>query len=121
MYSINGNNADLPVTGHEEDRISGDCQVSKVRLLNGFDHCFGVWEVTPGEFRSHWPGFEAFTILSGRGTLEDGDGKVHDLVPGALVVIPPGSIGTWRVTETVRKTYVFPEGGAGRPGHGTGS
>ena len=102
MYSIDSFEAELPFSGFEEDRISGECQMSDARLVDEVDISFGVWQVTTGEFRSHWPSWEAFTVLSGKGTLEDGKGVVHQLVPGALIVIPPGSTGTWRIEETLR-------------------
>lgn len=116
MYSIESYAAELPFSGYEEDLISGECAMSDVRLVDEVDISFGVWQVTPGEFRSHWPSWEAFTVLSGKGTIEDGHGKVHQLVPGALVVIPAGSTGTWRIDETLRKTYMYAVGGGGRPG-----
>lgn len=114
MYSTSGRTAQLEVTGVEQDRIDGQCEISQCRLVDESGFSFGLWQVSPGEFRSSWEGWEAFTIIDGEGTLEDGDGVVHNLVPGALIVIPPGSTGTWRVTETLRKTYVFPEGSVGR-------
>lgn len=120
MFSIACNEATLPVTGYEQDRTSGECQISDTRLVDESGLSFGIWQVSPGEFTSHWPGWEAFTILSGKGVLEDGTGTVHELVPGALIVVPPGSTGTWRISETLRKTYVFPVGEGGRPGHPEG-
>lgn len=116
MYSISSLEAELPFSGYEEDRLSGECKMSDERLVDEVGISFGVWQVTPGEFRSHWPDWEAFTVLAGRGTLEDGEGTVHELVPGALIVIPPGSTGTWRIDETLRKTYMYAVGGGGRPG-----
>lgn len=116
MHSIASFEAQLPFSGYEQDRISGESRMSDTRLVDEADISFGIWEVTAGEFRSHWPTWEAFTVLSGRGTLEDGNGVVHALEPGALIVIPAGSTGTWRITETLRKTYMYPEGGGGLPG-----
>ncbi|MGB4137293.1 MAG: cupin domain-containing protein [Microbacterium sp.] len=114
MYSISGNAVDLAVTGHEQNRLRGECEISQTRLVDESGFSFGVWQVSPGVFTSEWEGWEAFTIIDGEGTLEDGDGVVHDLVPGALIVIPPGSTGTWRITRTLRKTYVFPADSVGR-------
>lgn len=116
MYSIDSYSADLPFSGYEQDRLSGECEMSDQRLVDEVGISFGVWQVTPGVFRSHWPSWEAFTILSGKGTLEDDQGQVHELVPGALVVIPPGSTGVWHIEETLRKTYMYAVGGGGRPG-----
>lgn len=116
MYSVNSFGAELPFSGYEQDRISGESKMSDTRLVDEVGISFGVWQVTAGDFRSHWPSWEAFTVLSGKGTLEDGDGTIHDLVPGALIVIPPGSTGIWRITETLRKTYMYAVGGGGRPG-----
>ena len=77
-------------------------------------HMLGVWQVSPGVFRSSWDDWEAFTIVSGRGTLTDGSGEEHELVAGALIIIPPGSTGTWHIQETIRKTYVYPTSSVGR-------
>lgn len=34
MYSIAGNQAELPVTGYEQDRISGESLMSDTRLVD---------------------------------------------------------------------------------------
>jgi uncharacterized cupin superfamily protein len=73
------------------------------------DHLdIGVWECTPGTFTSQWPDvLEVFTVLEGRGKLIDGSGTEHELRPGIMQVIPPGSTGTWVIEETIRKSYVI--------------
>ena len=114
MYSILGSQLDLPVTGQEQDIVEGDCIISKQHLVDESGMSFGVRQVTPGTFRSYWEGWEAFTILSGKGTLTDDDGTAHVLEPGALIVVPPDSHGVWRIEETLRKTWVFPAGSVGR-------
>jgi uncharacterized protein len=74
----------------------------------------GVWECTPGTFTSRWDGIvETFHVTAGAGTLTDGDGVAHPLRPGAVITIPPGSTGTWRITETLRKSYVVVTFGGG--------
>lgn len=114
MYSISSLDADLPVTGKEQDIIEGDCIISKQHLVDESGMSYGVWQVSPGTFRSYWEGWEAFTVLSGKGTLTDDAGTVHELKPGALIVVPPDSHGVWTVEETLRKTWVFPKDSVGR-------
>ncbi|KAJ3548567.1 hypothetical protein NM208_g942 [Fusarium decemcellulare] len=108
MLSVQAGQAEVKHTGFEQNILEGECAISQVGLGEVSDHKFGVWQVSPGVFTSTWEDWEAFTIVSGRGTLVDGSGKEHVLVAGALVLIPPGSTGTWRIDETVRKTYVYP-------------
>ena len=67
----------------------------------------GIWEVTPGEFKSTRPGYdEICQILSGSGTITEPDGSSFDIGPGTLFVTPAGGEGTWTIRETVRKMWV---------------
>lgn len=114
MLSVTAGRAAVVHTGFEKAILAGECAISQVGLGEVGGHKFGVWQVSPGEFTSTWDDWEAFTIVSGRGVLVDGTGTEHELVPGALVVIPPGSTGTWRISETLRKTYAYPANSVGR-------
>jgi uncharacterized protein len=68
----------------------------------------GVWECEPGEFTAERLDMaEVCQILAGRGTVTGEDGTSADVVPGSLLVLPPGWRGTWVVHETIRKTYVL--------------
>ncbi len=114
MLSITAGEAMVEHTGYEKNIVSGECAISQLGLGEVGGHKFGVWQVSPGEFTSTWDDWEAFTIVSGRGVLVDGSGKEHSLVPGALIVIPPGTRGTWKISETLRKTYTYPAQSVGR-------
>ncbi|PKV95486.1 MULTISPECIES: cupin domain-containing protein [Amycolatopsis] len=68
----------------------------------------GVWECEPGVFTTARNGsHEICQILAGSATLTGEDGQVVRLVPGSIVVLPDGWKGSWRVHESLRKTYVI--------------
>ncbi|MFW6599588.1 cupin domain-containing protein [Propionibacteriaceae bacterium Y2011] len=110
MISIDSLGTELEVDTRNRGSISGDVvrsahsagEIGTVRT--------GMWEVTPGTFEGHWTSedWEIFTVIAGRGTFTTDDGEVHQLVPGALFVMPPDTHGVWDVQETLRKTFVFP-------------
>ena len=114
MLSVIASDIELEHTGFEKEIVGGECSISQAALGEVREHNFGIWQVSPGVFKSIWNDWEAFTIVSGRGTLIDGCGEEHELVAGALIVIPPGSTGTWHIRETIRKTYVYPTSSVGR-------
>lgn len=67
----------------------------------------GVWEVTPGSFRSTRPAYhEMCQIVSGSATIEEDDGTTFDVQAGSLFVTPEGWSGRWTVHETLRKAWV---------------
>ena len=66
----------------------------------------GVWECTPGAFPGTKEGIsEMMHLLSGRATITDEDGTVHELSAGSLFIVMDGWRGEWQVHETVRKVY----------------
>jgi uncharacterized protein len=68
----------------------------------------GIWEVTPGSFRGEADGiYEQMHFVAGRGTITDAEGVVTEIRPGVVMLCPDGWSGTWRVDETVRKTYAI--------------
>jgi uncharacterized protein len=68
----------------------------------------GVWECDPGEFTADRSDrTEICAILTGSATVTGDDGASADVGPGSLLVLPQGWRGTWRVHDTVRKSYVF--------------
>jgi uncharacterized cupin superfamily protein len=78
------------------------------RLWARDDFKTGIWEVTPGEFKSTRPGYdEICQILSGSGTITEADGSSFDIGPGTLFVTPAGWKGHWTIRETVRKMWVI--------------
>jgi len=67
----------------------------------------GIWEVTPGTFKSTRPGYdEICQILSGTATITEPDGTSFDIGPGSLFVTPAGWEGSWTIHETLRKMWV---------------
>lgn len=67
----------------------------------------GVWEVTPGTFRSTRPEYhEMCQIVAGRATIVEDDGTSREIGPGSLFITPEGWTGTWIVHETLRKVWV---------------
>ena len=110
MESFDGRDVDLVPAGREHEVIAGECETSR-RVLAEVDGVrTGVWACTPGEWRSEWRRWEVFTVLSGLGELVDDDGTVHRLHPGVMISIAAGSSGTWRVVETLRKSFIVPGG-----------
>lgn len=67
----------------------------------------GVWEVTPGKYRSMKGGtWEICTILSGVSELtEDGQQPIR-MEAGDTFIMRPGFTGIWHVIETTRKLWV---------------
>jgi len=116
MKSVSSLNAALEIDKRPRGSISGDVVRSALTVAEIGTVRLGIWEVTPGVFEGNWTGddWEAFTIISGSGTLTTDDGTVHDLHPGALVVVPPGTHAIWDIKETLRKTFVFPNDSADR-------
>jgi len=66
----------------------------------------GIWEVTPGSFRGSCVGYyEQMHFVAGAGSITDADGLVTHIRPGVVMLCPDGWSGTWKVEETIRKTY----------------
>jgi uncharacterized cupin superfamily protein len=66
----------------------------------------GIWEVTPGTFKSTRPGYdEICQILSGTATITEPDGSSFDIGPGSLFVTPAGWEGNWTIHETLPKMW----------------
>jgi uncharacterized cupin superfamily protein len=69
----------------------------------------GTWRCEPGEFPWSWPNYsEMFHIIEGEGTITDQDGVVYDIQPGRVFFFAKGSTALWKVTKTIRKSYVVP-------------
>lgn len=67
---------------------------------------FGLWQVTPGEFKSARDGYSEYVyIISGVGEIVGDDGTVHELKPGAVVFMHDGWSGRWVIRETLTKSY----------------
>jgi uncharacterized cupin superfamily protein len=74
-----------------------------------------VWEAKPGMYpvdgeergRNWGRYFEVTTIVSGRVTVEEEGKDPIELVAGDTYVMQPGWTGSWIVTETVVKPFVW--------------
>ncbi|UOQ57920.1 cupin domain-containing protein [Leucobacter allii] len=88
--------------------LSGAPETSELILHEAPGLEIGVWEVTPGAFRSTKQGISEFMVfLAGRGTITRESGEVVAIEPDAFVSLPDGSEVVWDVVETVRKVYVI--------------
>ena len=65
----------------------------------------GVWECTPGSFEYTYPGDEICTLLTGKISLIDENGRNHDYKAGDTFYMRKGEVATWTVKETVRKIF----------------
>jgi uncharacterized cupin superfamily protein len=66
----------------------------------------GVWECTPGVWRRQIVQAELCTILSGRAVFEPDDGESLTVEAGDTHYFSAGSLGVWRIEETMRKVYI---------------
>jgi uncharacterized cupin superfamily protein len=64
----------------------------------------GVWEITPGVVTDVEVD-EVFVVLSGRATIEFEEGRILEVGPGDVAVLPEGAATRWTVHETLRKVY----------------
>ena len=55
------------------------------------------------------PYHEVAVILRGDADVVADDGTVHTLGPGDVLVTPKGSAGTWRIRETIVKSFTILE------------
>ena len=67
----------------------------------------GLWQATPGAFRSVRGGaWEVFTVLEGRVEVTEDGGVPVLYTAGSAGILPPGFRGVWNTLETTRKVYV---------------
>lgn len=68
----------------------------------------GIWECTPGEFRSAKDGISELMVFThGAGTITPDGADPVEIRPGASIITPDGWTGAWEITEAVRKIYVI--------------
>ncbi len=65
----------------------------------------GVWECTPGKFEITYPWGELATLLKGRITVTDADGRAVTYEPGDSFFVAQGQRVTWEIHEAVRKCF----------------
>jgi uncharacterized cupin superfamily protein len=67
----------------------------------------GVWECTPGTFDWVYTWDETISVLAGRVTIQEENGRSKTFRAGDVVHFPLGLRATWTVHETVRKFYAL--------------
>jgi len=88
--------------------ISGAPECGEHTIVDTGSVEIGVWEVTPGVFRSSKVGIgEVMHFISGSGHLEHTDGTTSPIGPGIVIELAPGWEGIWHVEETTRKVYTI--------------
>jgi len=65
----------------------------------------GVWQCTPGKFEYTYPGDEICTLIEGRISLVDEEGRAHEYGPGDTFYTRKGEVVIWTVIETIRKVF----------------
>jgi uncharacterized protein len=86
--------------------LEGDPHATKRVLHRDGDTEIGIWECTPGVFRSEKKNISEFMhFVAGSGRIEHSDGTVTVIEPGAVLHVHHGYVGTWYVKESVRKVY----------------
>lgn len=98
---------DLEPAGRRAGADSGDPQVRLLPVASGSEAQVGIWECEPGGWPVvDRPDTETCYIISGAARLtDDATGRVVDVGPGDVLVLPPGWTGRWDVVETIRKAY----------------
>jgi len=69
----------------------------------------GLWRREPDTWSFVRPYHEVAVILAGDADVVAEDGTVHTLGPGDVLVTPKGSAGTWKIRETIVKSYTILE------------
>jgi len=67
----------------------------------------GLWQSTPGKWRTSYTEWEYVYIHAGHSILTDTAGNATHLKAGDSYIIRPGFAGTWEVVETTLKDYVI--------------
>jgi len=65
----------------------------------------GIWECTPGKIEFVYPFSELCTLLEGKVTVTDSDGRSVTYGPGDSFYIAQGEKVLWEVHERVRKCF----------------
>ena len=107
-HGVDPRTVELVEVGPKPNATAG-APVESERVIFADDHVeLGVWEVTPGAFRTAKEGVcELMHFVSGAGTITDEEGAVTEIAAGVVLFCPDGWRGAWEVRETVRKTYAI--------------
>jgi len=69
------------------------------------DFTCGIWECTPGSFKAKYEEDEFYYMLEGKVVIRDDTGGAVTYLPGDVIVVPAGFVGSWDVVEYTRKIY----------------
>lgn len=106
------NAAELDEVGPKAGSVRGEPIEYDLPLFSASGVEVGIWECTPGAFRSSKLGItEIMHFTRGAGSIAGDDGVVHAVRPGAVVVLPNGWTGIFDLAETTRKVYTIVETG----------
>ena len=101
-------NASLTPAGIRVGADEGNPQTAVKEIFSDGSTDVGIWECTPGGWEVFKrEGTETCVIISGKGVIIDESGQEQALYPGAVIVLPKGWSGRWRITETLRKIYII--------------
>ncbi|WP_214471742.1 cupin domain-containing protein [Mesorhizobium sp. dw_380] len=109
FLSVDANGVDAEPGAPAPDRlISGD---PKFRTWNVEERdgglYAGIWESSPGKWRTVYDEWEFCHILSGVSVITEDGGEARTVKAGDSFVLRPGFKGSWEVLETTRKEYVI--------------
>ncbi len=90
----------------EERTIEGSPKTKKLVIFEGENGTeSGIWECTPGRFRSKMEQNETMYIYEGQAVLKFDEGGEITIKAGDVLTIPKGSSFVWNIQETVCKVY----------------
>jgi uncharacterized cupin superfamily protein len=90
-----------------EKVISGDPVHTTWNIEDHDGLLCGLWQSTPGKWRTSYSEWEYVFIHSGHSVLTDEAGTQTHLRGGDSYIIRPGFTGTWEVLQTTLKDYVI--------------
>jgi uncharacterized cupin superfamily protein len=108
MISVFPLELDLFALGAVTGATAGDPQHAGAIIVEQNGIRVGTWRCEPGEFPWTSANGEMFHVIEGAGSITDEEGAVHEIAPGKVFYMTPGATVHWKVTETVRKSYVVP-------------
>ncbi|MBU8827689.1 cupin domain-containing protein [Mycolicibacterium goodii] len=106
MIDVNPLDLELTSEGIVTGATAGEPEQFSATIANQDGVRVGVWRCEPGEFPWSWENAEMFHVIEGAGTITDEDGREHEVAPGKVFFMPAGSSAKWKVTKTIRKSWV---------------
>lgn len=98
-----------PLVDPPGENGSGGAEIAAFTSADGAFTC-GLWEREPDTWSFARPHDEVAYILSGSAELDTASGQALHLGAGDVLVTPNGSMGTWRIGETLTKFYAIRSG-----------